>query len=970
MLKIGKGLKKKKKSKKNKHKEEELFTEEELQQYKREHAQKPVEEETGTSTENTEGKPSVASEEFEKFKLLTAGVDDILNKTKGDLDRIKKESFFQRKPTPSELKAQEEAEKAAQKKLEGNWEGFEEDGTRKDGKEVDHLQVEFPEDSESEYEYEDDNDELFDTTYVDAIESGQIKLAHVPDDDELGLNDGPDPFDTTSADEILKKVEEEEKKKKKQISLGSAVHVLTGRAERDKSLLGETGVVLTTEVNGAPVNKARQRPRKIQDFSFLGSFDDNGNPAATPAAEETLKSEPLDTVSEKPKSLLDDDLNVDVDLPEGDVLITEVLVKQAAARTPVCEEKEGDPSEEKENLTDLVNQFDVLNEGEHVTDGPKVEEEDEFDEFTALAATSVLNQKLEEELHQFEDLEDDPFDTSVANVVLQEEPEKVDIFGSIEGDVPALENLELIPAADTKNWTAFDEKQAEPAKEVDPFDTTFVETIQPGKCELKLLENEILGDIKTAHKSDVHQEARILSRTNSDIDFNPREGEGINRKGIPASVHSKVSIQITDPSGFVETQRGSESETGESDLVSLSFSHRDLLGGSTTDLSKLGDEPIPLSAESPLEDFSKYSDPFDTSIVEQAAIPGKAELKFIEKEFLSDIPFVPTEILSDDDFDPRAEEKIIHKEVCFDIPSPAESDLLSSVREEGTRPLTPYHSELKGGESEPSDIEDPFDTSYVTSLPGKEELKLIEKELESVETSQPVYVPIHEKLGITEVQESDTTQPGIKHSLSDPDFNPRGEEENTTEQNTLAASSNIRRYSDITGLSEKPPINLHLQLSQSGKPDLLIVEEDISTKALTPAVEVDISSYIDPFDTSIAENIAPGKAELKVLENELVTDLTEAGGLKRSYTDPDFNPRHEVSETQPVSETNIQEKAQPSSDILSLPEETDVTAKPLTPVDFDDTIDDEIDPFDTSIAANLLPGKAEIRALESELFGQ
>lgn len=345
MLKIGKGLKKKKKSKKNKHKEEELFTEEELQQYKREHAQKAVEEETGTSTENTENKATGASEEFEKFKLLTAGVDDILNKTKGDLDRIKKESFFQRKPTPSELKAQEEAEKAAQKKLEGNWEGFEEDGTKQDDKQVDHLQVEFPEESESEYEYEDDNDELFDTTYVDAIESGEIKLAHVPDDDELGLNDGPDPFDTTTAEEILKKVEEEEKKKKKQISLGSAVQVLTGRADRDKSLLEETGVVLTTEENGTVKSKARARPRKIQDFSLLGSFDDNGNPASA-ATDETVKSEPLETVSEVPKSLLDDDLNVEVELPEGDVLITEVLVKQAAAKkaeTPVCDEK----SEEK-----------------------------------------------------------------------------------------------------------------------------------------------------------------------------------------------------------------------------------------------------------------------------------------------------------------------------------------------------------------------------------------------------------------------------------------------------------------------------------------------------------------------------------------------------------------------------------------------------------------------------------------------
>lgn len=44
--------------------------------------------------------------------------------------------------------------------------------------------------------------------------------------------------------------------------------------------------------------------------------------------------------------------------------------------------------------------------------------------------------------------------------------------------------------------------------------------------------------------------------------------------------------------------------------------------------------------------------------------------------------------------------------------------------------------------------------------------------------------------------------------------------------------------------------------------------------------------------------------------------------------------------------------------------------KPLTPVDFDTVTDDEFDPFDTSIATNLLPGKAEIRVLESELFGQ
>lgn len=337
MLKIGKGLKKKKKSKKNKHKEDELFTEAELEQYRREHAQKE-QEDSGTSAENPEAKSTAASEEFEKFKFLTAGVDDILKKTQSDLDRIKKESFFQRKPTPSELKAQEEKEKEEAKKLEGNWEAFEEGANKEnfpeEGKE------ENQEESESEYEFE-ENDDLFDTTFVDAIEKGEVKLAYVPDDDEFELDQGPDPFDTTTAEEVLKKVEEEEKKKKKQISLGIAVDVLTGRAERDRSILEETGVVVNADDKSTVRSRPRQRPRKIQDFSLLGSFDDNGNPAAQ--TEGTVKSETVESVSEKPKSLLDDDLNVEVELPEGDVLITEVLVKQAAARkaeTPLAEENE------------------------------------------------------------------------------------------------------------------------------------------------------------------------------------------------------------------------------------------------------------------------------------------------------------------------------------------------------------------------------------------------------------------------------------------------------------------------------------------------------------------------------------------------------------------------------------------------------------------------------------------------------
>lgn len=67
-----------------------------------------------------------------------------------------------------------------------------------------------------------------------------------------------------------------------------------------------------------------------------------------------------------------------------------------------------------------MSEFDTVKEGTSV-EVRKLEEEDDFDEFTALAASSVANQKLEEELHIYEDLENDPFDTSIVNNILKED---------------------------------------------------------------------------------------------------------------------------------------------------------------------------------------------------------------------------------------------------------------------------------------------------------------------------------------------------------------------------------------------------------------------------------------------------------------------------------------------------------------------------------------------------------------------
>lgn len=307
---------------------------------------------------------------------------------------------------------------------------------------------------------------------------------------------------------------------------------------------------------------------------------------------------------------------------------------------------------------------------------------------------------------------------------------------------------------------------------------------------------------------------------------------------------------------------------------------------------------------------TNYSaDPFDTSTVESIVAPGKTELKFLEKELLSDNPSSLKQSLSDPDFDPRAEDPTV---VVAVAPTQQELDtaqrkssLVLNIQSGGSRlvsfsvqtpdllrlesngskhqkPLTPYYTRNLTTETEEVE-QDPFDTSFVAeNKPTTIELNLIERDLLS--------------------------GPNLKHSLSDPDFDPRAE-------------------------SPKPKPIVQI------RPDLLSLDDDHSCKALTPAVEEKETIFElikDPFDTSIAVNIQPGKAELKVLESEFV----------------------------PKSESN-------STDLFADSQESIFAGKALTPQPpiKNESIDEiDIDPFDTSFASNLGPGQAEIRVIETELI--
>lgn len=558
-------------------------------------------------------------------------------------------------------------------------------------------------------------------------------------------------------------------------------------------------------------------------------------------------------------------------------------------------------SEEKQNKSSepSIKKDDILSE----FDVLKNEEDD--DEFAQLAAESIHKEP-----------------TVVLSSVLEPVPSDIQPTFEVEFEV-------------TPNEVAPTDFDADFEDVDDPFDTTFAENILPGKAELKIIEDEILN----AENQITEVKEKFSDR-----------------------IISKVSIHITNPIGERESvsSLASLDRVDEASLNSIKPIHRDLLGGSNTDLSKICDEPIK-PAETIEESFSDYSDPFDTSTVDQIVAPGHTELRFLEKELLGDVILTQDlKELEDPDFNPRDVDFNIedkphpHRPEVLEVHPPkvvhfitptVQADLLGADNEEHKprKPLTPYYvrensiPEAKLDEDEEVEDVDPFDTSFISDLaPGKAELKLLEDEF-----AKPLPAPVQQ----------------LKRELSDEDFDPRAESDPVVNQ----------QFVNTKPAPARPQLP-QLPIQEVPKLDLLAVEEDISCKVLTPAKETagDFDSiYSDPFDTSIAANILPGKAELKLLENELIS--SQPVPIKRNLTDPEFDPRTIEEQAALVQKTKDIE------DILASTEDQTL-GKPLTPsadgkVSFQlgDDIED-IDPFDTSIADNIGPGKAELKLLESELI--
>ncbi|XP_047028422.1 protein stoned-B-like [Helicoverpa zea] len=760
MLKLPKGLKKKKKGKKSKRKgEEELFTEEELEKYRREHQQQNAENGEGTAKEN---------EEWSKFKDLTTGVDTVLKKTQGDLDRIKSTSFFQRIP-PKQVEP--EKKETPQRPVV--------EVTEADFPQLVQAQAETEDGDKSEYGVTDDEsdeeeqDDIFDTSYVEAVERGEVKLAYVPDSPDEFRDD--DIFDTSHVDALIKGQEVKTSKGKKALDIGIAVGVLTGRIDN--------------------VTVTSKRPKRVIPGDLLLESTENydGRPVET-----TVSSEPVE------KSILD----IDADIPITTPIDLSVSLHTALLQQNNQGEQETAPTKETSTISDR----------------PSVDEE--IDEFTLLAAKSL---ETGSEIPKLADTE------------IKAEPVLQESWSAFEAD---------------KNEFVFAESIVEDQIDVvdpyldqdDPFDTSFADAVIP------------------VTQFQINKEAAILE---DDDDFDPRSEEVCVR--LNNRRKSSVRIHLTDPSGIRESITSDDIiDKEETQAV------RDLLSGSATDLTQLGDSPL-----DPVDVNNCDIDPFDTTIVDRIVAPGKVELKLLEQELITSTSTPIYRVPSDPDFDPRADEPkkterrasrpenlTVSKSVVFNVN--AEESLDLDAKAKSTKPVTPYYTR---------------------------ELSITEDANEEAEAA-------------------DTVSDILTRTRSDEDLAPKADYQNKRRHSEYSRTSNIKVHVKASDLLHSAPT-------------------EIKAKVLTPS-EPQISCAVpDPFDTSFASNIAPCKTELKLLAKEFScedTDSVEAG--ERDLLDP--------------SDDIFQVKAltpEPSNSNRVVP-------------------DTDFDPFDTSFAGDLNPGKTELNMNE------
>ena len=154
------------------------------------------------------------TDDWKLFQSLTSGVDAVIKQKKEELQEIKVDSYFQHKSqTPSGAVDPEEDHLDSdpgqddKDKQEGADEKDPEDNSSSSSEDI--GLVEIPEDDLP----SEDEEDIFNTAFVDAITSGDVKLAVIPDDPVYD----DDPFNTAYAEAIVQKDKVEKRKEANRI---------------------------------------------------------------------------------------------------------------------------------------------------------------------------------------------------------------------------------------------------------------------------------------------------------------------------------------------------------------------------------------------------------------------------------------------------------------------------------------------------------------------------------------------------------------------------------------------------------------------------------------------------------------------------------------------------------------------------------------------------------------------------------
>lgn len=740
------------------------------------------------------------TDDWKLFQSLTAGADALIKKKTEDLDDIKQDSYFQRKPDPVTLESSEttaESRAADRKKKKGkgkNWvhpfkadiEGSfsgtddedeeeeedhkteeeaaaaEEDKSKDEKKEDDIGLVEIPDDEP----YSDEED-IFNTGFVDAITSGDVKLAVIPDDPVYDDNED-DPFNTNFADAIVNKDKLEKRKESnrlKFVGLSSVADVLTGKTDKvDKGLIEHS---------------TKRKRRRANRINLIGGEDTELTAREDIGFEAAIVSTDILTTTQEdqaPDLLASTSAPVNVERKED----LGALVDFSAIR-------EFEEFEFKKD-TQLTSNVAIL-AGEFAT---AIEEEvDDFDAaFDALAQESVTRGKIEELEKQFED--SDVFDTTCADTVLN--------LASLTNKVEEVEE----PLDD------FEDR--------DPFDTTAYDDITGD------LETDLDFDSLAKRDPDQEQEFRTTKKTDIDEEFSGwTEVQPVVDQGWAAFQETKTEKKPPPRPSKPPPPRPPRPSRGPPST-------------STVHLNPEDNPAIVLKAPS-LESIKSWNCATADILIKKSQIEA---LDAPEEEQDEEDPFdtsnfdgIVETIKEDDPFDvsgfkspeaekasPVEEEKEI--EDPFDLsgfksPEPEEQpDLLTNLGDDedicdvpiALAPATvvekdPFDTEFATGVL--PDKGDPFDTSYVKGGPGKAEIKALEEEFLTQE----------------------------------PEFDPRTEEAPTTKSKVYAGQAGRARPA-----KRGPQSELIVKAPE--------VEED----------EVD-DDEVDPFDTTIVDKILPVRPATK-----------------------------------------------------------------------------------------------------------